>query len=199
MAAQVLRNVGRLATNNCYFFLCDMQEKFQPIIRYFPEITTVAKKMVEAANILEIPVIATEQYPKGLGNTVKDIDISKAQVFEKTKFSMVIPEVEEILRAESSRKSVVLFGIETQVCVQQTCLDLIERGFDVHVVADGCSSRSQVDRFFAFERMRQCGAFVSTSESVLFELLGDSKHPKFKQVQPLVKTSAPDSGLLTKL
>ena len=93
----------------------------------------------------------------------------------------------------------MLFGIETQVCVQQTALDLLGNGFDVHVIADGVSSRTQVDRLFALERMRQSGVFISTSESVLFELLGDSKHPRFKEVQALIKTSAPDSGLLTKL
>jgi len=88
---------------------------------------------------------------------------------------------------------------QTQVCVQQTALDLINWGYDVHVLADAVSSRSQVDRIFALERMRQSGVFITTSESLLFELLGDSKHPKFKEVQALIKTSAPDSGLLTKL
>ena len=70
---------------------------------------------------------------------------------------------------------------------------------NVHILADGCSSRSQVDRLFAYERMRQSGAFITTSESVIFELMGDSKHPRFKDLQALIKSSAPDSGLLTKL
>jgi isochorismate hydrolase len=112
---------------------------------------------------------------------------------------MVVPEVEKIIDSDPARNSVVLFGIETQVCVQQTTLDLLERGYNVHIVADGCSSRSQVDRLFAFERMRQSGAFVTTSESLIFELMGDYKHPKFKELQALVRTSAPDSALLTKL
>ena len=97
----------------------------------------------------------------------------------------------------------------------------MEKGYDVHILADGVSSRAQVDRMFALEvsvcslvstlypqglivcllvqRLRGSGAFISTSEAVLFELMGDSKHPKFKEIQSLVKTSAPDSGLLTKL
>ncbi|CAI8013727.1 Isochorismatase domain-containing protein 2 [Geodia barretti] len=112
---------------------------------------------------------------------------------------MAIPEVMEIMSAEPMRNSVVIFGIETQVCVQQTALDLLDKGYDVHILADGCSSRSQVDRMLALERLRAAGAFLTTSESVVFELLGDSKHPNFKEVQALVKTSAPDSGLLTKL
>lgn len=188
-----------LSANSTYFFLCDMQEKFRPTIKYFPEIITVSSKMVQVANILEIPVICTEQYPKALGNTVSDIDVSKATVFAKTFFSMVIPDVTKCLEATPDRKSVVLFGIETQVCVQQTALDLLARGYEVHVIADGVSSRTQVDRMFAIERMRSAGVFISTSESVIFELLGDSKHPKFKQVQPLIKESAPDSALLSKV
>ncbi|XP_062512175.1 isochorismatase domain-containing protein 1-like [Corticium candelabrum] len=191
--------LGRIAIGNSVFFLCDMQEKFRPMIRYFPEIITVAQRMVQAANILEIPIIATEQYPKGLGSTVSEIDVSTAAVFPKTKFSMVIPEVEDFLTRMKHIQSVVLFGIECHVCVQQTALDLLSKGLDVHVVADGVSSRSLTDRMFALDRMRQCGVFISTSESVLFELLGDSKAGKFKEVQALIKTSAPDSGLLSKV
>jgi len=108
----VVNRLGRLATNTCYFFLCDMQEKFRPSIRYFPEIVSVAQRMVTAAKIMDIPVIATEQYPKGLGNTVSEIDVSSARVFPKTVFSMAIPEVEEVLKQDANRKSVVLFGIE---------------------------------------------------------------------------------------
>ena len=94
---------------------------------------------------------------------------------------------------------VLLHNMITLLNILEQVLDLLERGVNVHVVADACSSRTQVDRLFAFERMRQSGAFISTSESIIFELMGDSKHPKFKEIQPLIKVSAPDSGLLTKL
>jgi nicotinamidase-related amidase len=89
--------------------------------------------------------------------------------------------------------------MQCHVCVQQTAFDLVAKGFDVHVIADGVSSRSLTDRMFALERMRNCGIFVTTSESALFELLVHSKHEKFKEVQALIKTSAPDSGLLSKV
>ncbi|XP_028399470.1 isochorismatase domain-containing protein 1-like [Dendronephthya gigantea] len=196
MAAQKL---GRLASKTTAFFLCDMQEKFRPSIRYFPEIITVAKRMVDSAKIMGIPVIATEQYPKGLGSTVAEIDMSGITAYPKTVFSMVIPEVEQKLKEMEHVKSIVLFGIEAHVCVQQTALDLLERNYDVHIVADAVSARSMTDRMFSFERLRQCGAFVTTSESVLFTLLGSSKHEKFREVQALVKTSSPDSGLLSKV
>lgn len=148
---------------------------------------------------MNIPVIATEQYPKGLGNTVKEIDTDffKEQIFPKTKFSMVIPEVEEQLKQQNI-KNVVLMGIETQVCVLQTTMDLLEKNYTVHVLADGVSSRTMVERMFALERLREMGAIVTTSECALFMLLGDAKHPNFREVQALVKTAAPDSGLLSK-
>ncbi|KXJ26844.1 isochorismatase domain-containing protein 2 [Exaiptasia diaphana] len=193
--------LGRLASESTAFLLCDMQEKFRPSIRYFPEIIKVAQRMVTAGNILKIPILATEQYPKGLGNTVNEIDTSafKDKIFTKTVFSMVTPEVDEELKKMTNVKSLVLFGIETQVCIMQTALDLLERNYEVHILADGVSSRTMVERMYAIDRLRQSGAFITTSESVLFMLLGNSKHPNFKEVQALVKTAAPDSGLLSKV
>ncbi|XP_071954817.1 isochorismatase domain-containing protein 2-like [Antedon mediterranea] len=194
------RRIGQISVRSASLFLCDMQEKFRPTIQYFPEIVEVSRRMFRAAENLEIPVIATEQYPKGLGPTVSEIGIdhAKYKVHAKTCFTMLSPDVEEQLK-EQGTKSVILCGIETQACIQQTTLDLLERDFDVHVIADGCSSRSMVDRMFAFERMRQSGAFITTSEAMLLQLLKDSKNPKFKDVQKLIMTSAPDSALLTKV
>ncbi|WP_411025451.1 isochorismatase family protein [Salmonella sp. s55004] len=110
---------------------------------------------------------------------------------------MLIPKVEERLKNEDI-KSVIMCGIETQVCVQQTTLDLLERGIDVHIIADACSSRSMVDRMFAFERMRQSGAFITTSESMILQLVGNSKHPNFRECQKIIAESAPDTGLLSR-
>lgn len=119
---------------------------------------------------------------------------------EKTQFSMLTSEVADLLtKTHPAVKNVVICGIEAHVCVQGTALQLIERGIDVHVVVDGCSSRTMVDRMFAFERMKASGAWLTTSESVILGLVGDSAHPKFRDVQKLIMTSAPESGLLTLL
>ena len=126
--ASVIQKIGRIVSDKSWFFVCDMQEKFRPTIRYYPEILNIASRLVQAANILNIPVVCTEQYPKGLGNTCSEIDVSKASVYDKTKFSMFIPPVLEKLSQRPDAKTIVLFGIETQVCVQQTCLDLLENG-----------------------------------------------------------------------
>lgn len=190
--------LGNLDSETSVFFLCDMQERFKPAIKYFDQIAAVAERLLKGAYILDIPVIVTEQYPKGLLHTVPELDISKAYaVVEKTKFSMMIPEVREKLsKCVAKLKSVVLFGVEAHVCVQQTALDLLSEGIEVHIIADACSSRNQVDRFLAYNRLRKNGAIITTAETVLLQLVKDKNHPKFKEIQNIIKVLPPESGLL---
>ncbi|KAE8593523.1 hypothetical protein XENTR_v10019175 [Xenopus tropicalis] len=192
-----LRRIGKLGERSSILFLCDMQEKFRQSIVFFPEIVSVAARMLQGAKKLEMPVIITEHYPKGLGPTVPELGADGLKKYEKTSFSMLTPEIEEKLQSIPDLRSIVLCGIETQACIMSTALDLLDKGYDVHVVADACSSRSQVDRLFALSRMRQSGAFLTTSEGVLLQLLGNAKHPKFKEVQKIIMEPAPDSGLLS--
>ncbi|XP_078062835.1 isochorismatase domain-containing protein 2 isoform X2 [Mustelus asterias] len=149
-----------------------------------------------ASRVLDIPVIVTEQYPRGLGPTVPELGAEDLRKFEKTCFSMLTPEVEKELRALPQIQSVILCGIETQACIMSTALDLLEKGLDVHVVADACSSRSQVDRLMALSRLKQSGAFLTTSEGTLLQLVTDAKHPKFREVQKIIMDPAPDSNLM---
>ncbi|ROT61138.1 isochorismatase domain-containing protein 2 [Penaeus vannamei] len=196
-ALATVPRLGRLVPQNTCLFLCDLQEKFRSSIQYFPQIVEVSNRLLRAFKVLELPIVATEQYPKGLGNSVPELGVAEndVPVFDKTKFSMCLPPVQEIIK-DKEIKSVILCGIEAHVCVQQTALDLIESGMDVHVVVDACSSRSMVDRMYAFERMKQSGAFLTTSESVILGLAGGSSHPSFKQLQKIIWESAPDTGLL---
>ncbi|XP_014352597.1 isochorismatase domain-containing protein 2 isoform X2 [Latimeria chalumnae] len=191
-----VQSLGKLSQRTSVLFLCDMQEKFRPNIAFFPEIVSVAARMLKVAQLLEIPTVVTEQYPKGLGPTVPELGAEGLKKFQKTCFSMLTPEVEEELQGVTDLRSVILCGIETQACIMSTALDLLERGLDVHVVADACSSRSQVDRLFALSRLKQSGAFLTTSEGTILQLVQDAAHPKFREVQKLLVTSAPDSGLL---
>ncbi|KAI2642445.1 Isochorismatase domain-containing protein 1 [Labeo rohita] len=188
-----ITTLGNLSPATTVFFCCDMQERFRPAIKYFGDIISVGQRLLQGARILGIPVVVSEQYPKGLGSTVQEMDLTGAKlVFPKTKFSMVLPEVEAALAEIPGVRSVVLFGVET-------ALDLIGRGFEVHIVADATSSRSMMDRMFALERLARTGIIVTTSESVLLQLVADKEHPKFKEIQNIIKASAPESGLLSKV
>ncbi|XP_065096488.1 isochorismatase domain-containing protein 1 [Paramisgurnus dabryanus] len=192
--------LGNLSVATTVFFCCDMQERFRPAIKYFGDIISVGQRLLQGARILGIPVLVSEQYPKGLGSTVQELDLTGTKlIFPKTKFSMVLPEVEAALAELPAVRSVVLFGVETHVCIQQTALDLVGRGFEVHIVADATSSRSMMDRMFALERLARTGIIITTSESVLLQLVADKDHPKFKEIQTIIKASAPESGLLSKV
>lgn len=188
--------LGKLGIETSALFLCDMQEKFRQSVAFFPEIVSVAARMLQGAQILDIPILVTEQYPKGLGPTVPELGASGMKTISKTCFTMMCPDLEREIESLPRLKSVILCGIETQACIMSTTLDLLEKGFEVHVVADACSSRSQVDRLLAFSRLKQSGAFVTTSEAVLLQLVRDSAHPRFREIQKVIRDIAPDSNLM---
>lgn len=179
-------------------FLVDIQTAFRDNVSCFSQVLEAAKRLTNAASILELPLIVTEQYPKGLGHTLEEIDTTRAQIFEKTTFSGFTPEVKDHLK-DVCVSDIVLFGLEAHICVQQTCLDLINEGYKVHVIADATTSRSHGDRMAAFQSIRQAGGYVTTFESILFSILGSSKHPKFREVQKLVIDPLPDQGMYPKL
>uniref|UniRef100_A0A1I7Y862 Isochorismatase domain-containing protein 1 n=1 Tax=Steinernema glaseri TaxID=37863 RepID=A0A1I7Y862_9BILA len=196
MTSAVRSIIKRVSPKTTGLLICDLQEKFRQNICYFPEIVQVSKRLLDAAKVLDMKVVATEQYPKGLGHTVEELKLAenKVPVVEKTRFSMCKPEVQSVLGNDI--KSVILCGIEGHVCVYQTTLDFLEKGIDVHVVVDAVSSRSMIDRTFAFKQLERAGAVLTTSECVILGLVGDSAHPKFREVQKIILTSAPDTGLL---
>ncbi|XP_037675476.1 isochorismatase domain-containing protein 2 [Choloepus didactylus] len=193
--AAVRPGLGRIVPGSSVLFLCDMQEKFRHSVAYFPQIVSVAARMLKVARLLAVPALLTEQYPQGLGPTVPELGAEGLRPVPKTCFSMV-PALREELDARPQLRSVLLCGIEAQACILNTTLDLLDRGLQVHVVVDACSSRSQVDRLVALSRMRQSGAFLSTSEGLILQLVEDAAHPQFKEVQKVIKEPAPDSGLL---
>lgn len=198
------RRLGRLETTHTAIFVCDLQERFAPSIAHFDTVVNNAERILKAANILGIPMVATEQYPKGLGSTVEPLkSLLSEQPFSKTQFTMLVGDVENRLdnlrrqtKPTTSVDTIVLVGIETHVCIIATCIDLVHRGFNVHVVADAVSSRTQTDRQLALERMRTIGAHINTTESIILGLVGDAAHTNFKEIQRLIKTLSPDTGLL---
>lgn len=193
-SAVAKRAVGKLYPNQSAFLLCDIQERFRPLIHKSDTVVRTAQFMTSVAKALEIPIITTQQYTKVFGPTVADCfadpsDLEARPAFEKKLFSMMTPEVRDHLSSESvgpDRKSFVLFGIEAHVCVQQTALDLLEEGNDVHVIVDGVSSQRPLDREVALRRMEKAGAYLTTAQSAAFMLLGSADHPNFKAVSKLV-------------
>ncbi|CAG7945678.1 unnamed protein product [Penicillium salamii] len=176
----------RAITNNPS--ICDVQEKFRGIYE-FPKLISTTDKMLRAANTLNIPVYITTQSRAKLGPTVSELSpqITGPNIradIDKTLFSMVTPEIEKLLPPSLD---VIIVGIETHICVTQTTLDLLERGHRVYVLVDGVSSMNAEERGIALARLRDAGAIVTSSESILFEILGDAGHEGFKAVSGIVK------------
>ena len=153
------------------------------------EVVSSGKRLLSAAAELEIPVLATEQYPRGLGATareLKDCLPAAARTFDKTSFSCCGADgLAQSLPTD--RPQVVLFGVEAHVCILQTALDLQARGRQVFVVEDGTCSRDPGHKANALARLRQAGVTITNSESVLFEWLRDARHASFKAVSALLK------------
>jgi len=178
----------RLQLAKAVLFCCDIQERLRKSIYMFPHVVFTANSLIKVGKVLNIPLLVTEQYPKGLGKTVSELVVSSGIVFEKGQFSMMTPDVTAQLdRLEKTQ--VILFGIETHVCILQTTLDLLESGKDVFLVADGISSSTSIERSAAFARMQQAGAVVTSLGSVLMELVKTKDHPEFKLISQLLKDS----------
>lgn len=162
----------------------DVQEKLVNMLKNSEQIAKNAQILMQASNILKLDAIITEQYPKGLGTTIESIkSIADFKILEKTSFSAF-----EVLESNCNLKeNVIIFGIETHICVYQTVMDLLKKEYNVYVIADCCASRNELNYLSSLELMKQSGAKVATLEIALFELLKTSKHPNFKEIQVLIK------------
>lgn len=182
-----------LNIDTCAFIMIDIQEKLVKAAHNGGDVAQNAVKLAKTANILGLKTIVTEQYPKGLGGTVSEVADSlpeNAFVLEKTSFSAlledsVLQKIKE-LKTEGITQ-IFICGIETHICLLQTVQDLIKEGFEVHVVKNASSSRSKDEHKTGLELMKKYGAYLTTVEVVLFELLKTSKHPQFKEIQNLIK------------
>lgn len=189
--------LGRLQSESTLFLLCDLQDKFRTVAHHFPAIIANAQKLLSCGKQLDINLIVTEQYPERLGKTAPELNVSHAiGVYPKLEFSIMKDDrLKHTIFALNNVKSVVLFGLETHICIEQTAIDLLDNDYDVHIVADCTTSRSIEDRLLAFQRLRQIGCFIATSENVIFKLLCGKNHPKFSSILPLVSKKSEESGL----
>jgi nicotinamidase-related amidase len=164
----------------------DVQEAFRKAVPDFDSVARAAAILADGARALGIPIVVTEQYPKGLGTTVPEVADhlpDDLRPIDKVRFSAAEADGFDL----AGRDQALLCGIETHVCVNQTALDLLARGIEVHVASDAVASRSDANRELGLHRMERAGATLSSVETALFELLGGSDAPEFKQVQELVK------------
>ena len=168
----------------------DMQEAFRSPINDFASIVSRASIVVRGFLALGLPVFITEQYPKGLGRTAEEILFLMPPDFEfveKSSFSSCgAGAFSEKLRA-SGATQIVLCGLETHICVNQTAHDLLSQNFDVHLLTDAVGSRFTADKETALRKMTGSGVIPSTVETALFELLRDARHDQFKEIQKLIK------------
>ncbi|ODV92341.1 hypothetical protein CANCADRAFT_30519 [Tortispora caseinolytica NRRL Y-17796] len=177
-------------------FVCDIQQALRQSIYSCETVITQTCKLLDAAEIFGWSVIATTQKKRALGETVPEIlekpAFKRAEInSDKTLFSMMIPEVKEIVQPDDT---VIIAGVESHVCVLQTVLDLCRSNIKVYVCADAVSSGNRGEIPIALRRMASAGAIVSTSDSVMFELLKDASHPNFKQMSQLIKTNLSSTG-----
>jgi nicotinamidase-related amidase len=169
----------------------DVQERLAPAMDpelYGPLIANM-RRFGAARSVLDLPVLMTEQYPKGLGPTVPPIReaFEGAGTLEKLSFSAMRDDGVAKALGESGRKSVVVAGMETHICVYQTARDLVAAGFRVHVLADGVASRTRDNYSIGLALIEKAGAAISSTETVLFDLLGRAGTDAFKAISRIVR------------
>jgi nicotinamidase-related amidase len=167
----------------------DLQEAYRGKLAADERVVAAAQRLLDAARLLAIPTLLTEQYPKGLGSTRPEITAHLPEGctrFEKTSFSCLgAPGLREHL-GSLGRDQVVVAGIETHVCVAQTVHDLVAAGFQAHVPRDAVTSRFPLEDEVGYRKMIESGAVPASVEGALFEWLVDARHPEFKAVHRLV-------------
>lgn len=192
MSTTVTRPNGLCHTDHSLLLIIDVQEKLTAVMpdKVVSRLRRNAGLLLQAANLLGIPAVATEQYPKGLGKIEDSLTCLLPQgssVYEKTAFTCLAAEGLAKQLADSSRKQIILTGVEAHICVLQTALELADQGYTVFVVGDAVCSRNRENYENALQRLRHAGIIVIDTESVLFEWVRDSKHEHFKAISSLIQ------------
>lgn len=178
----------KLDAGRTVLLVIDFQEKLMPAIDRSEKIIHNNNLLLRLANMLGIPVIVTEQYPRGLGVTVPAVkeQLKDHYLIEKMTFSAMGPDLKAKL-AELGRGQIIVTGVETHVCVFQTVRDLVEDGFEVYVVRDAVGSRFKENYENGCELMRDLGAVITNTETVIFDLFKEAGSPEFREMSKLLK------------
>ncbi|AJF06338.1 isochorismatase family protein [Geoalkalibacter subterraneus] len=179
-----------LERDQAVLVVVDVQERLVPAMDQgrYAEVLRNIDFVLKSARLLEVPVVGTEQYPRGIGHMVPELaDACRDKVIEKLTFGCCgEPSFIEHMNSLGRRQAIVV-GMEAHVCVYQTVLGLLREGFDVHLVRDGIMSRGEIDYLNALESARSAGAVVTTSETAVFQLVKVSSDPQFKEISAMVK------------
>ena len=181
--------MSMIVRENAAFVAIDFQERLMPVMSDTARLEEKTIKLIKGLNALGIPGLVTQQYTKGIGETIPSIAeaLGEFEYIEKNSFSCMAND-EFVSRLEAlGKKDIIVCGIEAHICVQQTVLQLLEAGYNVYLVQDCVGSRKENDKNIACQRMAAAGAVVTTYEAVLYELLKGAKAEGFKAVSAIVK------------
>lgn len=174
---------------NCCLLVIDIQGKLAQLMHDKQALFKNIQILITAAKILNIPILWTQQCPESLGPTVPEIAalLSDNKPINKSAFSCCGAEPFNAELNDLARRQILLCGIEAHICIYQTAVELLRKGFDVNVIADAISSRTPDNKQIAISRMSADGVNISSVEMALFELLKTAEHPQFKQISKLIK------------
>jgi len=182
----------RLSPENSLLVIIDVQERLLPVVQHPQQIVFNVRRLLEGARLFGVPVVVSEQYPQGLGSTVKELIQyipEGTAVLPKKTFSVYDDEGIQAAIDAHQRSQVIVCGVESHVCVLQSAFDLLRAGRDVYVVVDAVGSRFTDDQTTALRRFESSGMVLTTTESLLFEWCRTAEHPQFKGVSRLAKMS----------
>ena len=176
-----------LQIDNTVLVVIDVQGRLARIVHRSEFVIHTIRKLIRGAKVLDIPIVVTEQYPEGIGPTVPEIREVLGDIRPITKRTFSCCSIDEFMRQLKNRSQILIGGIETHVCVYQTVMDLLAKGYEVHLIADAVSSRREENAASAITRLRDEGAKVSNLEMALFELLQIAQGKRFKEILEIVK------------
>lgn len=176
---------NQIHSQNSVLILIDLQARLMPAIEQGDEVLRQCIRTAKIAQLLEIPVLGTEQSPASLGSNLESIQSFCSKTISKAHFNACADGLMDVL--PKNRQQCILMGCETHVCLMQTALGLIDGGYDVSVVVDGVGSRRMLDKDIALDRLQTAGARLISVEMLAFEWLKSAHNPAFKEVLALVK------------
>lgn len=177
-----------LNKEDALFLVIDIQEKLANVMDYKKKIVSNTKVLIEAGKLMDIPIIFTEQYPKGIGYTLEELkeNLDNPEIYEKNSFNAYLDDIKKAVDGKK-RKKIIIGGMETHICIMQTTRELIAAGYEVFIARDAVCSRTKENFINGLDQMRDMGATITNTEAIIFDLLKISGTPEFKTLSKMIK------------